>query len=165
MKPAKPIVLFLKVSFRSFPLCSVFSMFASHGCCGLARPNPASEHVCMWVRPVLPGSAVTSHILIAYCHLTHEEFLCCQLSSGAVRVSGEAQCVAGCPIAQGTRNPMLMCSCHLPSCWFTTQELRGGKSLLLTVQDGWPAPHDDSLWMLPSVTKSYRGTNLCPFHL
>lgn len=42
---------------------------------------------------------------------------------------------------------------------------RGEKSLLLTVQDGWPAPHDDSLWMLPYVTKSHRGTNLCPFHL
>lgn len=40
-----------------------------------------------------------------------------------------------------------------------------GKSLLLIVQDLWPASHLNSLWMLLAVTKSYRGTNLYPFNL
>lgn len=76
MEPTKQSALFLKVLFRLLPLHSAFSMFSAHDCCGTAIPGPGNDHMCVNEVTVLPGSVLTSHILISYCHLTHGEFPC-----------------------------------------------------------------------------------------
>lgn len=54
---------------------------------------------------VLTGSAVTSYVLVAYCHLTHGKFLCHQLSSGAMMPDeGERESAMCCRLSCGTTN-------------------------------------------------------------
>ena len=65
------------------------------------------EWACVYVSKatVPPVSAVTSRILIAYCHLTHGEFLCRQLSSGAMTAGeGERGSAMCCRLSCGTTN-------------------------------------------------------------
>lgn len=132
------------------------------------------QHLVLWVSVcecksiVLPGSAVTSHILIVDCHLAHGEFLCTSaiIWSNDTRWgwAGKHNVLQG---ALWHNKPETPCWCALSTCIHVDSPLRvyRRKLLLLVLQDCWPAPYVHNLWMLPSVTRSYKGTNLYPLHL
>lgn len=123
------IVLFLKVSLDLYPYVLSSPHLPPMAAVAL-QPNPVSEHECMWVRPQsyqdLLSQAVFWLLIVIWLMESFSAISYHPEQGRQMKVSGEAQCVAGCPVAQRTRNSMLMCSFHQRSCWFTTQGLQGG---------------------------------------
>lgn len=142
-------------------------MFASHA------PTVALQHIVLWVS-MCKCKAIGTRIC---CHKPY--FHCC-LSFGSWRVSLPSAIIwsndtrrgwAGKHnVLQGAlwhNKAETLCWCAPSTCIHVGSALRGyrRKSLPLVLRDCWPSPYVHNLWMLPSVTRSYKGTNLYPFHL